>query len=139
MKCIDTTYLIDAIRKPEAIRKLTEKLDSQGVHATTVINVYGAFYGAYAVKDEGKRKKIIEKLSKIVERLEVLSFTHVDAVKAAEIAGKLSLKGMHIGVDAIVAAIAINNRCEAVVTRNEKHFRWIGELTGLRVESYQVA
>ena len=138
MKCVDTTYFIDAIRRPESIKELTKKLDSEGVHATAVINVYEAFYGAHAIKDEEYKRKIVEKLSRMIERLVVLSFTYEDAVKAAEIAGNLALQGIHVGVDAIVAAIAINNRCEAVITRNEKHFKWIEELTGLRVEGYQV-
>jgi len=32
--------------------------------------------------------------------------------------------------------IRINKGCEAVVTRNEEHFRWIEEITGLRVVAY---
>ncbi len=84
MKCIDTTYFVDLIRRPSAIRAVTQKLDKEGVHATTVFNVYEALFGA----------------------------------------------------DAIIAAIAINNGCEAVVTRNEAHFRWIEELSGLSVETY---
>jgi predicted nucleic acid-binding protein len=34
-------------------------------------------------------------------------------------------------VDTIVAAIAIKNGCEEVVTRNDVHFRWIEEVSGL--------
>ena len=36
MKCIDTTYFVDLIRRPSAIRTITQKLDTGGVHATTV-------------------------------------------------------------------------------------------------------
>lgn len=49
MKCLDTTYFIDMIRRPDAIRDLTKKLDAEGIHATTVINVYEAPLGAFAV------------------------------------------------------------------------------------------
>nr|QNO54973.1 hypothetical protein MCEIKFBD_00034 [Methanosarcinales archaeon ANME-1 ERB7] len=36
MKCIATTYFVDLIRRPSAIRTITQKLDTGGVHATTV-------------------------------------------------------------------------------------------------------
>ncbi len=57
MKCIDTTYFVDLIRRPSAIRAITQDLDEEGVHATTVFNVYEALFGAYAIKDEEKREK----------------------------------------------------------------------------------
>ncbi|MGQ9721551.1 MAG: type II toxin-antitoxin system VapC family toxin [Candidatus Jordarchaeum sp.] len=136
MKCIDTTYFVDLIRRPSTIRKLTTKLDDEGVHATTALNVYEALFGAYAVKDDEKREKIINKLRGALERLEVLSFRYSDAVLAAKIAGELARDGKRVGVDAVVAAIAINNGCRAIVTKNEKHFIWIMEITGLKVETY---
>ena len=40
MKCIDTTYSVDLIRRPNTIRELTKKPDSEGVHATTALNIY---------------------------------------------------------------------------------------------------
>ncbi|MBU2617838.1 MAG: hypothetical protein KKI07_04095, partial [Euryarchaeota archaeon] len=69
-------------------------------------------------------------------RLEVLEFRYVDALKASEIGGTLLKNGNMVGADAITAAIAINNGCEAVVTRNKQHFEWIRDLTGLEVETY---
>jgi predicted nucleic acid-binding protein len=136
MKCIDTTYLVDLIRRPSTIRTITQKLDKEGVHATTVFNVYEALFGAYAIKDEEKREKAKNKLKKAINRMEVLKLDYNDAVKAAKLGGTLAHKGKHVGADAIIAAIAINNGCEAVVTRNEEHFRWIGEISGLSVEIY---
>ncbi|MGB7531421.1 MAG: type II toxin-antitoxin system VapC family toxin [Halobacteriota archaeon] len=136
MKCIDTTYFIDLIRRPSAIRAITKELDEEGVHATTVFNIYEALFGAYAVKDEEKREKAKDKLKKAISRMEVLEFDYNDAVRAAELGGTLARKGKHVGADTIVAAIAINKGCEAVVTRNEEHFRWIEEISGLRVVVY---
>ena len=135
MKCIDTTYFIDIIRRPESVKELTERLDSEGIHATTTINVFEALFGAYAVGGE-RGSKIADKLVKTFNKLEILSFEYRDAILAAEIGGRLKREGKEVGADAIIAAIAINNGCEAVVTRNPRHFKWIEELTGLRVESY---
>jgi len=83
-----------------------------------------------------KREKIIHKLGSAFERLEVLSFKYSDAILAAKIAGELARNGKSVGADAVVAAIAINNGCKVVVTRNKKHFKWIEEITGLKVEAY---
>ncbi|MDI6640321.1 MAG: type II toxin-antitoxin system VapC family toxin [Methanocellales archaeon] len=135
MKCLDTTYFIDLIRRPPAIRDITMKLDEEGGCATTVFNVYEALFGSYAI-NKLKGEKIRDKISKVVNRLEVLEFRYVDALKASEIGGMLLKNGKMVGADAITAAIAINNGCEAVVTRNKQHFEWIRDLTGLEVEAY---
>lgn len=136
MKCLDTTYFIDMIRRPDAIRDLTKRLDAEGIHATTVINVYEALIGAFAVGGE-KGEKMKDKLMRAFNKLEILDFTYKDAVLAAEIGGKLLRMGKKVGDDAIIAAIAINNGCEAIVTRNEKHFKLIEQITGLKVEGYK--
>ncbi len=136
MKCIDTTYFVDFIRRPDAIRELTKKLDDEGIHATTTFNVYEAMFGAYVIRDVEKREKIIDKLTRVIERMEVLSFRYNDAILAAKIAGELARNGKRVGADAAVAAIAINNGCKAIVTKNESHFKWIEEITGLKVETY---
>ena len=73
MKCIATTYFVDLIRRPSAIRTITQKLDNEGVYATTVFNVYEALFGAYSLKDEDKREKAKAKLNKAISRLEVLT------------------------------------------------------------------
>lgn len=135
MKCLDTTYFVDLIRKPSAIRNITTRLDEEGRCATTVFNVYEALFGSYAV-DDAKGEKIRDKISKAANRLEVLEFRYVDALKASEIGGALLKKKKRVGADAITAAIAINNGCEAIVTRNKKHFGWIKDLTGLEVVTY---
>ena len=137
MKCLDTTYFIDLVRRPSAIRKLTERLDAEGIHATTTVNVFEALFGAFTVNGE-KGEKMRNKLVKAFSRLEILDFSYKDAVLAAEIGGKLRRQNKNVGLDVLTAAIAINNGCEAVVTRNEKHFRWIEEVTGLRVETYDI-
>ncbi|MDI6889249.1 MAG: PIN domain-containing protein [Methanocellales archaeon] len=135
MKCLDTTYFVDLVRRPSAIRDITMRLDEEGGCATTVFNVYEALFASYAV-DEAKGENIRDKISKAANRLEVLEFRYADALKAAEINGALLKKKKTVGADAITAAIAINNGCEAVVTRNKQHFEWIRYLTGLEVETY---
>lgn len=54
------------IRRPESVRRLTERLDSEGMHATTVINVFEAVFAALAVGGE-KSSKMRHKLSEALQ------------------------------------------------------------------------
>lgn len=135
MKCLDTTYFIDLIRNPSLIKEITINLEDETL-VTTVFNVYESFFGAYAVKSAEARAKIIDKLTKAFSRVEILDFTYKDSIRAAEIGGNLSKQGKYVGADAITAAIALNNGCNTIVTRNEEHFRWIGDLTSLKIMVY---
>ncbi|MEE8401492.1 MAG: PIN domain-containing protein [Candidatus Hydrothermarchaeaceae archaeon] len=101
------------------------------------MNVFEVLLGVFTI-DSKRGEKMRDKVVRAFNMLEVLSFDYRDAVTAAEIGGKLAKQNKRVGADAITAAIAINNGCEAVVTRNEKHFRWIEEVAGLKVEAYAI-
>lgn len=126
--CIDTDVLIDFLRgKKEAvenIRKLEEEFDL----ATTTINVFELYFGAYKTNKERNVKAVND----LVERMEVFGLSK----KSAEIAGRmmavLERKGMEIGIrDTMVAGIAIENDV-ALLTRNLKHYKRLEEF-GLRL------
>jgi predicted nucleic acid-binding protein len=136
MKCLDTTYLIDSIRDPDGIIDFTRKLEKKEPLTTTTYNVFEVFFGAYAVKSTSAKKKIIDKLERFLEPIQVLSFGLSDAIKAAEIGGTLKKKGKTVGADAITAAVAINNGCSGVVSRNRAHFEDIEKVTGLKLVEY---
>jgi predicted nucleic acid-binding protein len=136
MKCLDTTCLIDSIRDPDSIAEITRKLEKKETLATTTYNVFEAFFGAYAVKSASAKNKIIDKLGRFLEPVQVLPFDLQDAVKAAEIGGTLKKKGKIVGADAITAAIALNKGCDGIVSRNRSHFMEIEKLTGLKLIEY---
>lgn len=104
--------------------------------ATTVINLYEALLGAYAVKDRRKGAKIEDKLNRALARMEILPLREEDARKAARIAGDLRRRGLHLGVDVLVASVAANHGCNGIVTRNVDHFRSLEQITGLAVVPY---
>lgn len=136
-KCLDTTFLVDLVQAPREVEDVARALDEAGeIAATTVINVYEALLGAYAVKDRRKGSKIEDKLDKALARMSVLPLREEDARRAAEIAGDLRRRGLHLGVDVLVASVASNHGCEAIVTRNVDHFRPLERTTGLKVVSY---
>jgi predicted nucleic acid-binding protein len=136
MKCLDTTCLIDSIRDPDSVAEITRRLEKKDTLATTTYNVFEAFFGAYAVKSTSTRNKIIEKLEKFLEPVQILPFDLHDAIKAAEIGGTLRRKGVVVGADAITAAIALNKGCDGIVSRNRSHFKEIEKVTGLKLVEY---
>ncbi len=137
MKCLDTTFLVDLVQAPHRVETLVKAFDeSSEILATTVLNLYEVLVGAYSVKDRRKGAKIEDKVEKATARMEVLPFRDVDARRGARIAGELRRRGIQVGVDALVAAIAINHGCDGVVTRNVDHFRAIERQTGLEVITY---
>lgn len=136
MKCLDTTCLIDSIRDPDSITKITRKLERKETLATTTYNVFEAFFGAYTVKSTSAKNKIIDKLERFLEPIQILPFDLHDAKKAAEIGGTLKKKGKTVGADAITAATALNKGCDGIVSRNRSHFKEIEKVTGLKFIEY---
>jgi len=137
MKCLDTTYFIDLIKKPELIRSITEKLDKEGVHATTTLNIFESLFGAFAIGEE-KGEKMKDKLMKTFNKLEIFNFNYKDALLAAELGGKLRKMGKTIDLDVIIAAIALNNGCDSILTRNKRHFNWFKEIIDIKIEFYEI-
>lgn len=122
------------IRNPKTIEIVTNQIENDFL-CTTTFNVFEAHTGSYSLKDKKMRKKAVEKLNKVLKRIEILPFLEEDALRAADIVGNLRRRGKFVGADAIIAAIALNNGC-VLVTRNRDHFRWIKEETGLGVVFY---
>lgn len=133
MKCVDTTYIIHLLRKHEGALRKSEELDLEGNIITTEINVYELFYGIY--KSKGiKTNKRIRKLNIVLDKLEILPLDHKASLKAAEIAGELSKKGLEIGShDCMIAAIMLSNGCNTIITDNVEHFK---RIKNLNVETY---
>lgn len=136
MICLDTTYLWDWIADPSRIVTITKELEGKEILATTSHNVFEAFLGAFAVDNKTLGARMIDKLERALVPVHVLPFDSEDAVKAGEILAKLKKKGKAIGIDAITAAIAINNGCSGVVSRNRAHFKDIEKVTGLKLVEY---
>jgi predicted nucleic acid-binding protein len=134
--CLDTTYLWDWINDPSKIVTITKEFESKETLVTTSHNVFEAFLGAFAVDNKTLRARIIDKLKRALVPIHVLSFNSEDAVKAGEILAKLKKTGKAVGIDAITAAIALNNGCSGVVSRNTAHFKDIQKVTGLKLVEY---
>lgn len=133
MKCIDTTFIIDLLRgNKNAIKKAID-LELEDKVITTEVCVYEIYYGIFYRK--GKNiKDYIKKLNKFLDKLEVLPLDRKSSIMAAKIASELTKKGLEIGShDCMIAAIALTNGCNIIITDNIEHFKRIKEL---KTETY---
>ena len=133
MKCLDSTFLIDLLRKDKSATELAREMDEEGQMATTEINVFEIAAGIHQSKVTKKTKRLVQAES-LFNRLEIFPLDHESALKAAKIMGELKTKGSFIDtLDALVAGIALSHGCEIVVTRNIRHF---DRIRGLKVQGY---
>jgi predicted nucleic acid-binding protein len=130
MKCLDTDLLVAILRGDAEAEEKMRQLDEDGRNATTSINAFEIFYGAYKSK---KRMTNIEGSKRLLSRLDVLSLNVEAAEKAGNFFSDLELEGLRVGFrDVLVAASSLENHL-ALVTRNKKHY---SRIVGLSVESW---
>ncbi|HZD12117.1 MAG TPA: type II toxin-antitoxin system VapC family toxin [Candidatus Binatus sp.] len=131
MVCLDTTFLVDLLRrKSVAEKKLKELWDKGEPITTTPINAAELCEGAYAMTHreiETKRVKDILGLARLLD----INLT------ACETYGSLSSnqasRGSKIGdLDTLIASIALTHG-QALLTLNKKDFE---KIPGLAIESY---
>ena len=127
MKFVDTTFIIALLRGEKNTVDKAIELNEEGGAATTVINVYEATYGVFrSMADSPKR---LLELEKLLQNLDIFSLDYNAALKAAKLSGELERHGVGIDpFDSLVAAIALVNGADSLVTRNISHFARIDEL-----------
>lgn len=119
MKCLDTDFLVAILRGKESAQQKMKALDSEGRHATTAVNVFELFYGAYRSE---QREANVERTTTLFQRLDILPLDSRSSQRAGELLAGLATRGYSIDFrDAMIAGIANANGL-ALVTRNENHF-----------------
>lgn len=132
MKILDTTLLVDFMRRRLEARHVVERLENAGERpATTEVNAFELAAGTYV---DGRVDKVkFAQLQQTLGRLDVLVLDRAGAFKAAELLSKLRSAGRTLGaLDLLVAGIALASGYDTIVTRDED-FRAI---PGLRLETY---
>mgnify|MGYP001596597380 CR=1 FL=1 len=132
MKILDTTLLVDFMRRRLEARHVVEKLENAGERpATTEVNAFELAAGTYV---DGRVDKVkFAQVQQTLGRLDVLVLDRAGAFKAAELLSKLRSAGRTVGaLDLLVAGIALASGYDTIVTRDED-FRAI---PGLRLETY---
>jgi predicted nucleic acid-binding protein len=90
MKCLDTDMLIAILRGKEEAHSKVTKIDEGGKGATTAINVFEIFFGAYVSE---RSTEYAKEASKLLYRPEVIPLDSVSSRRAGEISAKLAAKG----------------------------------------------
>jgi len=133
MICLDSDCIIDFLKGKEDAIKVVKKYKDELV--TTEINVFEIFFGIY-IKKEVDEKEIIAATNffSSFNSDEVFSFDAKCGYIGAEILADLFKKGKAIEQnDCFIAAIMKKNRCDRIITRNEKHF---SRIDGIKVVGY---
>ena len=129
--CLDTDFLVALLRdNREAVRKAVEFDASQAETATTSMNAFEIYLGAYRSLEAQKNLKEAEAL---FESIPILSLTKESSRKSSEVLSGLLKEGMPIDLrDAIIAGIALTEGY-TLMTRNVEHF---GRIIGLSIERW---
>ncbi len=130
MKFLDTSFLIDIIRKYPKAENILNQLDDEGPQATSTIVVHEFLVGAYGAKDSVKELAIRRQL---LQKLIILPFDLDSAEESAKIEDRLRKTGKYIGgADVLIAGTMVANKLTTIVTRNPEHFERIPEVTTLK-------
>ena len=132
MKGLDTTVLIDVLRREGALGEVVPTLDEEGV-ATTEVNAFEALFGVYL--DGGSHMSHrLDKTHALLQDLLVLPLQRGGAERAAQVAAELAREGRTIATgDILTAGILLDHGVDTIVTRDVEHYR---RIRGLKVETY---
>ena len=123
---IDTDVLVDLLRNVARVVDSISEMERKGcLLATTTVNAFELFYGAYKSKN---RQKNLTSTKTLLGRLVILKMGVASAQNAGRIYAELEQEGQPIGLrDAMIGSIALT-KGYSLVTRNTEHFK---KITGL--------
>ena len=117
--CLDTGVGIEIIKDT-----------ATGVRILGLIEEHEIFISSISVFELYLREFNIDKIDFFLEKINVLDFNHLTAIKASDISKYLKDKGLVLEFrDIFIAASCIVNNC-SLLTLNKKHFE---RINGLRL------
>ena len=124
--CLDTDFLVNFLTNKKEEVDFVRENEASADFATTYLNLFELYYGAYRSKDSQNKLGIIPPL---LSRINVLNLSDESVEKAGEIQAKLRQKGKMIKFrDLLIGTIALVNGY-SIKTKNIKHFERIEGLT----------
>jgi tRNA(fMet)-specific endonuclease VapC len=125
---IDTDILIDLLTNVTGAVNSISEMERKGcLLATTIINAFELFHGAYRSKN---REKNLDSTMNLLKRLTILKLGLASAQDAGRLYSELETEGQPVGLrNAIIGAIALT-RGYTLATRNIEHFQ---KIKGLNV------
>lgn len=120
--CLDTDFLVNFLRnKSEEVKFVTNNEASKNL-ATTYINLFELYYGAYKSSEKQRNLKAI---SSLLNRINTLNFSEESVKRAGEVLVRLEKEGKPIEFrDLFIGTIAFVSNY-SVKTYNKKHFERI--------------
>ena len=91
--CLDTDILVDFLRNKQEISKWIKDREKDSVLASTTINVFELYYGAYL---SNNIEKNVEAVDKLTARLKILNLNTIIVKKAGKIKADLEKSGEQI-------------------------------------------
>jgi len=123
--CLDTDFLIDFLRSKKESVDFVKENESAKEFATTYINIFELYFGAFKSRDSNANIKAVEQ---IISRLNILNFSDDSARLAGKMLANLEKAGKLIDYrDLFIGSIALTNGF-AIKTNNIKHFNRIRDL-----------
>ncbi len=131
MACLDTTILVDLLRRqPDALETLKRLEDSGEDIATTPVNLMEIYVGAYR---SGRTEENMEEAERLIDNLTLLELGREESRVCASIISKMLSEGEPIGTMDVIAGCVALSHGETMVTRNARHYR---RIEGLNIETY---
>lgn len=119
--CLDTDFLVDFLRnKKEEVDFVLEN-ESKAIFATTYINLFELYYGAYKYNI----KENILKLEDLFFKLNILNLSKDAVKKAGEILVKLEKDGNRLDFRDLLIGCTAMTEGFIIKTNNKKHFQRI--------------
>ena len=122
--CLDTDFLVNFLRnKPEEVEFIT-KYEQNVLLATTIVNIFELYYGAYKSGFTGNVLNVEE----LQHRLKILTLSKEVARKAGQILAGLEKRGEPVDFRDLLIGCAAQTEGFCMKTYNKKHFQRIPEL-----------
>ncbi len=117
--CLDTDFLVDFLRGKDYARDFVNYAESKAVLATTFVNIFELYFGAFKTRSQLKSVKAVDEL---MSRLTILNLSLASVRLAGNVQAKLAEKGNLIGFrDLLIGTVAVVNTM-SVKTNNVKDF-----------------
>ncbi|MGC9345278.1 MAG: type II toxin-antitoxin system VapC family toxin [Candidatus Bathyarchaeales archaeon] len=122
---LDSTILIGVLRNKREEAELIRELEAETKLATTTINAFEVYYGAYKSKDVQRNLASVKGL---LSTLELLTVDEGSVETAGQVLAELESEGQSIDVrDLFIGCVAVSNGF-TVLTHNKQHFQRIPKL-----------
>lgn len=117
--CLDTDFLVNFLRNNKNEVEFIKENEMANELATTFINIFELYYGAYKSNNRDENIKLVNML---LNRITLLNLSHEASEKAGEISARLEKEGNILEFrDILIGTIALVNGY-SIKTNNAKHF-----------------